>query len=125
MTLNLSGEEILQALEHSVAKVDEESGQFLQVSGLSFHFDPTRALGERVSNVKVQGERLDRAKSYRVAVNAFLADGGDGFNVFRDAKENGRITELYLNLYEVISGYLTKHSPVSLKVEGRISEESS
>ncbi|WP_226673290.1 bifunctional metallophosphatase/5'-nucleotidase [Rossellomorea aquimaris] len=125
VTLNLSGEEILQALEHSVAKVDEESGQFLQVSGLSFHFDPTRAVGERVSNVKVQGERLDRAKSYRVAVNAFLADGGDGFNVFRDAKENGRITELYLNLYEVISGYLTKHSPVSLKVEGRISEESS
>ncbi|MFI8685630.1 bifunctional metallophosphatase/5'-nucleotidase [Rossellomorea sp. NPDC077527] len=123
VTLELTGEEILQALEHSVAKVDEEAGQFLQVSGISFHFNPERPAGERIMDVKVQGENLDTAKSYRVAVNAFLADGGDGFTMFREAKESGRVSELYLNLYELVSEYLTSHSPNSPEVEGRIVEE--
>ena len=123
VTLELTGEEILQALEHSVAKVGEEAGQFLQVSGLSFHFDPAKPVGERIIDAHVQGERIDRTKMYRVATNAFLANGGDGFTMFQNAKENGRISELYLSLYEVMSEYLEKHSPISPEVEGRIKEE--
>lgn len=120
VTMELTGEEILQALEHSVAKVDEEAGQFLQVSGISFRFDATRPVGERIIEVKVQGHPLDHTKLYRVAVNAFLADGGDGFTMLRKAKDRGKITELYLNLYEVLNEYIEKHSPVSPQVEGRI-----
>ena len=46
VTLELTGEEILQALEHSVAELEEEAGQFLQVSGITFHFDP-KPVGEQ------------------------------------------------------------------------------
>jgi 2',3'-cyclic-nucleotide 2'-phosphodiesterase (5'-nucleotidase family) len=122
VTLDLTGDEILQALEYSVDNVEEEGGQFLQVSGLTFRYDPSRQKGDRIIEVKVQGDSLDRNRMYRVAVNAFLANGGDGFFMFRQAKENGRISELYFNLYEVISEYLQKHSPVSPVVEGRILE---
>ncbi|CAN7298586.1 bifunctional metallophosphatase/5'-nucleotidase [Rossellomorea sp. LjRoot5] len=122
VTLNLTGEEILLALEHSVANLDGETGQFLQVSGMTFRFDPSKPIGNRITEVKIQGAPLDHSKRYGVAVNAFLADGGDGFTVLRQAKENGRISELHLNLYEVMSEYLTRHSPVSPQVEGRIVE---
>ncbi|MGG3915715.1 bifunctional metallophosphatase/5'-nucleotidase [Rossellomorea vietnamensis] len=123
VTLNLTGEEILLALEHSVADLDNEAGQFLQVSGMTFRFDPSKAIGNRITEVNIQGSPLDRSEMYGVAVNAFLAGGGDGFTVLRNAKENGRISDLHLNLYEVISEYLTRHSPVSPQVEGRIVKE--
>ncbi|MEI2664624.1 bifunctional metallophosphatase/5'-nucleotidase [Rossellomorea sp. LJF3] len=120
VTLRLTGEEILLALEHSVANVDGEAGQFLQVSGMIYRFDPSKPVGNRITEMNIQGTPLDRSKMYGVAVNAFLAGGGDGFTVLRKAKENGRISELHLNLYEVMSEYLTTHSPVSPQVEGRI-----
>lgn len=122
VTLNLTGEEIFLALEHSVANLDGEAGQFLQVSGITFVFDSSKPIGNRIKEVKIQGAPLDRSKMYGVAVNAFLAGGGDGFTVLRQVKENGRISELHLNLYEVMSEYLTKHSPISPQVEGRIVE---
>ncbi|MBN8191178.1 5'-nucleotidase C-terminal domain-containing protein [Bacillus sp. NTK074B] len=120
VTLNMTGEEILLALEHSVADLDGEAGQFLQVSGMTYRFDPSKPIGDRITDVEIQGATLDRSKMYRVAVNAFLAGGGDGYTVLKKAKENGRISELHLNLYEVLSEYLFRHSPVSPEVEGRI-----
>ncbi|WP_406686668.1 bifunctional metallophosphatase/5'-nucleotidase [Rossellomorea vietnamensis] len=120
--LNLTGEEIILALEHSVANVDGEAGQFLQVSGMTFVFDPSKPIGNRIMEVKIQGAPLDRSKMYGVAVNAFLAGGGDGFTILKQAKESGRISELHLNLYEVLSEYLTTHSPVSPQGEERIVE---
>ncbi len=126
VTLDLTGEEILAALEHSVAKVDEEAGQFLQVSGLTFRFDPSQPVGERVYNVNLLtaggAVNLDPNRLYTVATNAFLADGGDGFIMFKDAKDEGRMTELYYVDYEVMSEYIKKNSPISPKVEGRIIE---
>ncbi|WP_060670965.1 bifunctional metallophosphatase/5'-nucleotidase [Rossellomorea vietnamensis] len=122
VTLNLTGEEILLALERSVSDLDGEAGKFLQVSGMTFHFDPSKPIGDRIMEVEIQGASLDRSKMYRVAVNAFLAGGGDGYSVLKQAKEKGRISELHLNLYEVMSEYLTTHSPVSPQVEGRILE---
>ncbi|BCB05046.1 bifunctional metallophosphatase/5'-nucleotidase [Bacillus sp. KH172YL63] len=118
--LDLTGEEILRALEHSVAKVEEEAGRFLQVSGITFCFDPAKDPGSRVTDVLIGGKPLDPDQSYRVATNGFLANGGDGYAVFREAKDAGRISELYISLYDVLSDYLQQHSPVSPEIEGRI-----
>ena len=34
-------------------------------------------------SVQIAGAALDPAASYRITMNSFLADGGDGFSVFR------------------------------------------
>jgi 5'-nucleotidase len=34
----------------------------------------------------LNGVAIDPAKPYRIVVNSFLADGGDGFTVLRDGK---------------------------------------
>ncbi|WP_071460695.1 5'-nucleotidase C-terminal domain-containing protein [Bacillus massilinigeriensis] len=124
VTLDLTGEEIWQALEHSVSEVERAQGKFMHVSGLKFSYDPSKPAYNRVWKVEVKTEDgyapIDQAKHYHVATNAFVADGGDGFSVFKKAKDEGRIKELYVVDYEVISSYLSKNSPVSPKVEGRI-----
>ena len=39
--------------------------------------------GDTASNIMVGGAPLDLTRTYRVTVNNFLADGGDGYSVFR------------------------------------------
>ncbi|MFK9090253.1 5'-nucleotidase C-terminal domain-containing protein [Bacillus salipaludis] len=124
VTLDLTGEEIWQALEHSVSKVESGAGQFMQVSGLQFKYDPKKDPYKRVWEVKVKTadgyEPFDLTKTYSVATNAFAADGGDGFTMFKKAKDAGRIHELLLVDYEILTESFAKNSPVSPTVEGRI-----
>ncbi|MEC1525318.1 5'-nucleotidase C-terminal domain-containing protein [Neobacillus niacini] len=50
VTLDLTGEEILAALEHSVSAPGQ--GSFMQVSGLKFKYDSAKTVGERVWHVE-------------------------------------------------------------------------
>ncbi|MDR1293171.1 MAG: 5'-nucleotidase C-terminal domain-containing protein [Clostridiales Family XIII bacterium] len=79
----LKGSVIEEALEVSVSSYPEERGGFLQVSGLTFAFDPAKAAGERVLSVTVGGEALDPEKEYTVATNDFNAAGGDEYEMFK------------------------------------------
>ncbi|MGI8386757.1 5'-nucleotidase C-terminal domain-containing protein [Robertmurraya sp. P23] len=125
VTLDLTGEEILAALEHSVSAPG--AGGFMQVAGLKFKYDAAKPVGERVWYVEAMTangyEELQLDKTYRVATNAFTADGGDGYTMFKTAKDEGRIAELYIVDFEVFTSYLEKHNPVSPVVEGRIVQE--
>jgi 2',3'-cyclic-nucleotide 2'-phosphodiesterase (5'-nucleotidase family) len=125
VTLDLTGEEILAALEHSVSAPGQ--GSFMQVSGLKFKYDPAKPVGERVWHVEALTadgyEEIQPDKIYRVATNAFTADGGDGYSMFKTAKDEGRITELYIVDFELFTSYLEKVNPVSPVVEGRILQE--
>lgn len=125
VTLDLTGEEILAALEHSVSAPG--AGGFMQVSGLKFKYDPAQPVGDRVWHVEALTadgyEELQPDKIYRVATNAFTADGGDGYSMFKMAKDEGRIAELYIVDFEVFTSYLEKVNPVSPVVEGRIVQE--
>nr|WP_254660931.1 5'-nucleotidase C-terminal domain-containing protein [Bacillus sp. FJAT-27225] len=124
VTLDLTGKEIWDALEHSVAKVESGAGQFLQVSGLQFKYDPSKPAYDRVWSVEVKTangyEPINLDNTYTVATNAFTADGGDGFTMFKAAKNEGRINELLITDYEITAEYVTKLSPISPAVEGRI-----
>jgi 5'-nucleotidase len=50
---------------------------------LSYSWDPTRAVGDRVvaESLRLDGHRVEAERRYRVTVNDFLAFGGDGFSV--------------------------------------------
>ncbi len=78
-------------LEHAVSEVENAKGQFLQVSGLSFAFDPTFPAGERVLEVTlddgttvVQNGQVVGDAVVDVATVDFLAKGGDGFDTFAE-----------------------------------------
>ncbi len=125
VTIDLTGEEILAALEHSVSAPG--AGAFMQVSGLKFKYDSAQPVGDRVWHVEALTadgyEELQLDKMYRVATNAFTADGGDGYTMFKTAKDEGRLAELYIVDFEVFTSYLEKVNPVSPVVEGRIIQQ--
>jgi 5'-nucleotidase len=83
-------------------------------SGL-FHDEPTidnaGPLGSRVdpSTIKLNDTPIDPAASYRVTVNSFLADGGDGFTILRSGTDRlGGAIDI-----DALADYLTAHEPTS------------
>src|SRR5712672_1146014 len=70
----------------STAATCGAGGRFPQVSGLTIEVDLKRAAGDRIVAISVGGAPLDDARIYKVAINDFLARGGDGYVWFRDAK---------------------------------------
>ncbi|MFP3442718.1 hypothetical protein R0K18_33780, partial [Pantoea sp. SIMBA_133] len=56
------------------------------------------------------------------ATNAYIAEGGDGYDEMGKAASEGRINELYLIDYEVFTEYLDEIGTVKAKEEARIVE---
>ncbi len=80
----LTGARLRRLLEHSVSDKILGTGGFLQVSGLSFTFDPARPSGSRVVGPirRGTGGTLSPEDSIMVSLGAFSAcRGGDGYSV--------------------------------------------
>ncbi len=118
--VELRGVDLLAALENGVSQVEQRAGRFPQVSGASFRFDPRRPPGQRVVEVRVNGEPLDPQRLYRVATNDFLLNGGDGYvslargKVLIDPAAGGLLAS-------TVMGHVTASGGnVTAAVEGRI-----
>ncbi|MFC0525284.1 cell wall-binding repeat-containing protein [Pontibacillus salicampi] len=127
VTLDLTGEELMMALENGVSDLENMGGRFLQVSGMKYSFDRSEEPNSRILNAMVKTEngyeKIEKKKTYKVATNAFIANGGDGYEVLNKATEDGRITELFFADYEVFNEYLKENDTVAPKEEGRIVEK--
>lgn len=87
VVMDLTGAQIKTLLEQQFDNPEAGSSRILQVSkGFAYSYDSTAPKGSRVdaASIKLNGETLDPAKTYRVTMNAFLSTGGDNFLVFKD-----------------------------------------
>jgi 5'-nucleotidase len=75
-------------------------------------------VGERVVSFTLHNKPLEPNQVYRVVLNNFTANGGDGFRVFAESKGT-RIDTGDLDL-DVLIEYIKANSPVNRKPEGRI-----
>ena len=50
-----------------------------------FSYDKSRPDGQRIVAMTLNGKPIDPAETYRVAINNFLASGGDNFTLLRRA----------------------------------------
>ena len=87
----VSGQHILEALEHGVSQENGKGPRLLQASGLSYVVDPAGRPGERVSNVMVKDAMgksvpLDVSASYVLALPGFWRAGGTGTPCSRKAR---------------------------------------
>jgi 2',3'-cyclic-nucleotide 2'-phosphodiesterase (5'-nucleotidase family) len=93
----VTGQDILDALEYGMKSLPGKTSRFPQVSGIKFKVDETietpviidkdenfiRIEGERrVYDVFIGEEKIDENKIYKVSMDDYLADGGDGYSMF-------------------------------------------
>jgi len=112
----ITGKDLEKVLEISVQAYPEAQGGFMQVSGLTFEFDPSKAAGSRVVGVKVGESPLDLAAEYTVAINDFLGIGGDGYDLFKNYPIYGEVG----TYEEVFADYMNTNGTAGSEVSGRI-----
>jgi 5'-nucleotidase/UDP-sugar diphosphatase len=86
--MDVTGEELLAALELGAARWGEDGrGIGIHVSKWTkIKYDVSKPVGQRVVSATINGEPVEKGKTYRIVTNSFMAGGGDGFESFKNAK---------------------------------------
>jgi 5'-nucleotidase len=114
VTMDLTGEQVKALLEQQFVV-----NRILQVSeGFSYSWSASAPVGSKISNIMLNGEPIEPAGVYRVTVNSFLADGGDGFSVLKEG--TNRIVGM-LDIDALVE-YFGAYSPVDPGPQDRITQ---
>jgi 5'-nucleotidase len=119
VTMTLTGAQIETVLEQQFCNPSGTGMRVLQVStGFAYSWSLSAACGDKVdpASIKINGTTVDPAADYRVTVNSFLADGGDGFSVLRDGtnRMGGAVDT------DAFEAYFVANSPVAPGPQNRI-----
>jgi 2',3'-cyclic-nucleotide 2'-phosphodiesterase / 3'-nucleotidase / 5'-nucleotidase len=93
--VTVTADQLKQVLEHGVAATTTGAtpGQFPQIGGVSFSFDPTKPAGQRIQNAAILNDdgtlrevlvkdgqvQGNKNRGIRIVTLGFLADGGDSY----------------------------------------------
>lgn len=130
-TIDVTGAQLLEALEAATCTTPEAIGAFPQVSGLEFtlntgvpyvngtqyanstYYAPANP-GSRVTISTVNGEAFDPAATYTIATNDFTAKGGDTYGVFKTA---GGWKDVGVSLEDALINYTTEELDGTITAE--------
>ncbi|CDN55331.1 5'-nucleotidase, ecto (CD73) [Neorhizobium galegae bv. officinalis bv. officinalis str. HAMBI 1141] len=123
-TFQLTGADVVKALENGVSQIDDGAGRFPQVAGLKYSFDKSKPAGAKVSDVQVkEGDKfvpIDPAKTYGVATNNFMRAGGDGYAIFKTGGKNAY--DYGPDLADVTAEFVAAHNPYKPYTDGRVTD---
>ena len=133
----VTGEELLEVLEASTFCTPDSIGGYPQTSGITWTLDTTKAFDQgevytldgkessyfkpasiqRVTIEKINGEDFDPAATYAVVTNNFCAAGGDTYNAFARAYNEGSGFDTGIPMDEAVMAFIKD------VLEGKITEE--
>jgi 5'-nucleotidase/UDP-sugar diphosphatase len=116
----VSGADLLAALENGFSQVEDGAGRFPQVAGIKVEADLTKERGARVVSAEVNGAPLDPAATYTLATTNFQYAGGDGYNTLANGELLINEQASNLDASTVINYITALGGNVDSKVEGRI-----
>ncbi|WP_040754175.1 bifunctional metallophosphatase/5'-nucleotidase [Wenxinia marina] len=119
-TFQITGAQLMEALENGVSQVEEGAGRFPQIAGMTFTADLSQEPGSRITEVTVGGEPLDPEATYGAVSNNYVRNGGDGYSMFVNA-ENAY--DFGPDLADVTAEYLAANGPYTPYTDGRITIE--
>lgn len=123
VTVDLTGAQILTALQQQLPSADRDTTLVLQVSeGFTYTWDTTLSGTDQIvaDSLSLNGEPIVADQTYRVTINSFLADGGDSFYAFAEG-ENRLFGDLDVDAFEqYIAEFGTSENPLAAPELGRI-----
>jgi 5'-nucleotidase len=113
--MELTGEQVYALLEQQFPP-HQRLARMLQISGLEYTWDASpQAAGHRIVEVRAGGRPIDRSKRYTVAVNSFLAGGGEKFTVLTNGTD---IREGPIDVDALIAYIASLKQPVTAPTTG-------
>lgn len=87
VVMTLSGAQLVQMLEDQQRRGRERPLLLAPSSGLRYEWHARAPHGQRVRRLTLDGHAVDPAARYRLTVNSYLAEGGDGFAMLRQGSD--------------------------------------
>lgn len=119
--VEVTGKQLLDALENGVSQVEAASGRFPHPSGFTYTFDSSRAPMQRVTEVLVAGQPLDLGATYTLATGSFIAAGGDGYSALANSRQIVDATNGKRDVLTLVD-HVRALGTVAMELEGRISD---
>jgi 5'-nucleotidase len=114
-----TGRQLRQLLEQQFASgwnTIERPNMLMPSRGLTYAYDLTRPEGQRILDLRLNGQPIRDEASYRVTMNSFLATGGDNFTVFREGTDvTGGPQDL-----DAFEAYIVASTPLTPPTPNRI-----
>ena len=125
----LSADDLKAIFEHSVSRLPEAGGQFLQVAGVTVEYDSARPSGDRVRSIAVGGETVYNdgvrsSRTFNAVTNSFIAAGGDNYQTLGAIPKERKIN-IGVSYAEGLEIYLRENTPLASELEGRLVDISS
>ncbi|MFZ8199160.1 bifunctional metallophosphatase/5'-nucleotidase [Alteromonas portus] len=120
VTLDVSGAQVIQALEEGLSQYQNLKGGFPHVSGMSYSFDPSAASFHRIKSVTINGKPIDKLKIYTLATSNFLANGGDGYYALKNAQSKNVLSIRPPQISDLVMQTIVNQYTVMPAVDGRI-----
>lgn len=110
----ITGEQLLAALEHGVSEENGQGPRLLHTAGLRYVVDAARPAGSRIVRAELLDEKgtatpLNLKARYAIVTIEYLVRGGDGYEMLKGGKV---ITSPEPIDITVVEDYLKKHSPL-------------
>ncbi|PKL59217.1 MAG: bifunctional metallophosphatase/5'-nucleotidase, partial [Methanomicrobiales archaeon HGW-Methanomicrobiales-4] len=86
ITVNMTGDQIQSLVEQQWNRTIRPD-HMLQISGFNYTYDDTRSINNRVLSLSQNGTHIKPGQIYSVATVPFLAGGGDGYTVMKQARQ--------------------------------------
>ncbi len=121
-TFPVSGGRLREILEHGISRGGGIWGGYLQLSGVQFQWDSTRAVGSRIVGdiLRADGRVLSATDTVQLSINAYTAcDGGDGYRIPESAEACAR-RESGPRSAQLLIDYLAAQQNVTLPAVGRV-----
>jgi len=117
VTLRLTGTEVVRVIEDGL-----RTGRVTQVSGMRYAFDARRPAGSRITEVHAaDGSAFDTTRVWTVAVNNFMADGGDEMSALARAPDKRNTQVLVRDAMEqFVKERCAGGKALDYKLDGRI-----
>jgi len=96
---------------------DRLGGWVVRTQGMTTNFTMNNDLGKRINWIRIKGEPIELTRSYTVASCEREGDPEDNLCRLGNVKEP---TYLNIDLHQTLIEYLKVHSPVSPRIEGRV-----
>lgn len=127
VVLEVTGQQLKDALEHSAKYfktyvpgkpasdlVDEKipAYNFDIAEGVTYDLDISRAVGQRIQNLRFHGQPLSPTRKLRLATNNYRVNGGGGYTMYKNAPVVYRSSE---EIRELIIDWLERNKTVPVK----------
>ncbi len=127
VVLEVTGQQLKDALEHSAKYyrtyvpgkstqelIDEKipAYNFDIAEGVTYELDISKPIGQRIQNLRFQGQPVTPTKKFRLATNNYRVNGGGGYSMYKNAPVVYRSSE---EIRELIIDWVELHKNVPVK----------